>query len=68
MLADGLLEPVMEALREGKKRHAVVHLIYYECLPGERQARERMGYLVSEEGRKELRRWLQRWDKTDILE
>jgi hypothetical protein len=43
-------------------------LIYYECLEGPKEAAARRDFLLSAEGTKESRRWLQRWDKAEVID
>lgn len=51
-----------------KKNAGRRHLIYYECLSSPAEAAKRREFLLSEEGAKESRRWLRRWDRTEAID
>lgn len=51
-----------------KKNAGRRHLIYYECLSDQSEAAKRREFLLSEQGAKEARRWLRRWDRTEAID
>ncbi|HRY30158.1 MAG TPA: hypothetical protein P5079_09005 [Elusimicrobiota bacterium] len=53
------------ALRE---KPGEVLLVYYECLPTLAEAKKRKEHLLSASGIEEAQKWLQRWDRAEVID
>jgi predicted GIY-YIG superfamily endonuclease len=54
--------------RKSTRKVGELLLVYHEGFRDRRSALERKSFLESAEGRKETQLWLQRWDKTEMLD